>query len=131
MIGMWYNNNPNCGRCGHLNHMGFCNLTACLFPVTETIPSNRVVTSEPTPVRDTMVGGLPDANKLGTWQEGIVKEYKPPRTNADRIRSMTDVELADYFSELFCWPNANREACRGVTNCMDCWLDWLREEAEK
>ena len=51
-------------------------------------------------------------------------------TNADRIRAMTDEELADYFSELSCWPNAGREDCRGMANCMDCWLDWLKQEAD-
>lgn len=49
-------------------------------------------------------------------------------TNGDAIRAMTDEELADYFSELSCWPNAGREDCRGVANCMDCWLDWLKQE---
>ena len=58
--------------------------------------------------------------------------YKPRRkTNADRIRSMADEELADYFSELSCWPNARREVCRGMANCMDCWLDWLKSPAEE
>ena len=51
-----------------------------------------------------------------------------PKTNADRIRAMTDEELSDYFSELSCWPNAGREDCRGMENCMDCWLDWLKQE---
>ena len=55
-------------------------------------------------------------------------KHKP--TNADRIRSMTGEELADYFSELSCWPNAGREDCRGMANCKDCWLDWLKEESK-
>lgn len=59
---------------------------------------------------------------------GEVLEPKPP-TNADRLRAMSDEELADYFAELSCWPNAGREDCRGMANCMDCWLDWLRQEA--
>lgn len=50
------------------------------------------------------------------------------RTRGDHIRAMTDEELADYFAELSCWPNAGREDCRGVANCMDCWLDWLKQE---
>ena len=54
-----------------------------------------------------------------------------PQTNADRIRSMTDEKLADYFSELSCWPNAGREDCRGAANCMDCWLDWLKQEVSE
>ena len=57
-------------------------------------------------------------------------EYYRPITNADRIRSMTDEELADYFSELSCFPGANRDICKVAANCMDCWLDWLKQEAE-
>lgn len=69
-----------------------------------------------------------------------VKDYPPyldypkphkPITNADRIRAMTDEELADCFSKLSCWPNAGKEDCRGVANCMDCWLDWLKQEASE
>lgn len=60
------------------------------------------------------------------------KEAKPKRiTNADRIRAMTDEELADYFSELSCWPHASKEVCRGMANCMDCWLGWLKEEVKE
>lgn len=66
-------------------------------------------------------------------EENTVVGYVPPlkKTNADRIRAMTDEELADYFSELSCWPNAGREDCRGVANCMDCWLDWLKQEVSE
>jgi len=50
----------------------------------------------------------------------------PPKTNADRIRSMTDEELAEKISgiesfALTCgggWPPEK-------------WLDWLRQEANK
>ena len=51
--------------------------------------------------------------------------------NADRIRAMSDEELADYFSELSCWPNASRDVCKGVANCEKCWLDWLRQEVSE
>lgn len=47
----------------------------------------------------------------------VVVNAKPPKqTNADRIRSMTDEELA-YFM-------ANIEPCRESA-----WLDWLKQEA--
>ena len=56
-------------------------------------------------------------------------------TNADRIRSMTDEELADSF----------RMWCRGMEDCADChlhyedcpgscefsaWIKWLQQPAE-
>lgn len=31
-MSVWYGDNPNCGRCGHLNSRGFCNMTACIYP---------------------------------------------------------------------------------------------------
>ena len=55
-----------------------------------------------------------------------------PKTNADRIRSMTDEELAEFESERMCCPpgkpgcEANNLTC---DNCEKCWLDWLKQEA--
>lgn len=51
-----------------------------------------------------------------------------PQTNADRIRTMTDEELAEYFSALTCFPEANKDICKGVANCELCWLEWLKQE---
>lgn len=47
-------------------------------------------------------------------------------TNADKIRAMTDEEMAHYFSEQ---PDAcpGRPGCSGK-NCYDCWLNWLKQE---
>ena len=51
-------------------------------------------------------------------------------TNADRIRSMTDEELAEWFS-IYCCRNKTYDAhCDEFGNCKACWLDWLREEVE-
>lgn len=46
-----------------------------------------------------------------------------PKTNADRIRAMTDEELAQFLS-----------AGELIAVCKECWLEWLRspvEESEK
>lgn len=59
------------------------------------------------------------------------KDEKP--SNADRIRAMTDEELAEMMS-----PNDNGcppimrgcTSCLGQTSCEKCWLDWLKQEAE-
>lgn len=62
-------------------------------------------------------------------------------TNADRIRSMTDDELAELLRKI-------RGGCRGLTtesyacdfyfykedfteDCNSCWLDWLKQEAQE
>lgn len=57
-----------------------------------------------------------------------------PITNADRIRSMTDEELAEWMANKaecqYCsvrseWCTESEASCR--TN----WLDWLKEEAKE
>lgn len=85
-------NNPNCGACGMLNSRGFCSLTACRFPVV---------------------------NGLGTWQERILAN-KPKQTNADRIRAMTDEELAEWLFQAWhkSWYTLQE------------WNDWLKSPVE-
>jgi hypothetical protein len=58
------------------------------------------------------------------------KNYKPI-TKADRIRSMTDEELAELMREItdpLCPPNHGYKYCRDG-EFRKCWLDWLKEEA--
>lgn len=56
----------------------------------------------------------------------VVKEYYEPMTNADRIRSMSDEELAEHFSELIKDTYEN-EYCKDVND----WLEWLQSEVEE
>lgn len=53
-------------------------------------------------------------------------------TNADKIRQMSDEELA-IICEDGCPPNANcvtdLNELGMKANCIRCWLDWLRKEA--
>lgn len=54
-----------------------------------------------------------------------------PVTNADRIRAMTDEELAKYMlgtQESNGCPNHGMINCQD--SCADCWLEWLRSEAD-
>lgn len=48
-----------------------------------------------------------------------------PLTNADRIRAMTDEELAKILAEYRCVKKALH--CMEV-DCTQCWLDWLKQE---
>ena len=49
-------------------------------------------------------------------------------TNADRIRSMTDEELAEFMNN-GCDVIAPSENCtKAFYECKQCWLDWLRRE---
>ena len=51
-------------------------------------------------------------------------------TNADRIRAMSDEELAEWLGQY----GERSFACTGLgacdcqTTCRECWLDWLRQE---
>ena len=58
----------------------------------------------------------------------LAEEYKP-RTNADRIRSMDDAELAKEFSE----ECARLEClhCNHDVTCDKCWLEWLQSEVKE
>ena len=52
-----------------------------------------------------------------------------PLTNADRIRAMTDEELAEFLNcHNFCARNFDCE--NGKRPCQECNLDWLKQEAE-
>ncbi len=66
-------------------------------------------------------------------------EEKEIKTNADRIRSMTDEELAEYFMpdyydgpKFYCpvQPVIGEGECAMRSDCRQCLLDWLREEGE-
>lgn len=59
-------------------------------------------------------------DNIGTWQERIKKK---PITNADRIRSMTDEELAKKMSGL----ESFALTCGGGWP-PEKWLDWLKQE---
>lgn len=56
--------------------------------------------------------------------------FKPKQmTNADRIRNMTDEELAKTISGDQIYPWCTEEPCK-YDSCTDCVLAWLKQEAE-
>lgn len=90
--------NPNCGKCGMLNSRGFCSLTACRYP-------SNVIAVQPV--------NVPFVPK--------------PTTNADRIRAMTDEELAHFMARV-CPPGGK---CNEDGNCFACRRDWLKAPVEE
>ena len=55
------------------------------------------------------------------------------QTNADRIRSMTNEELATFIEEASCPPTCYRThiyECR-KEDCAPCWLAWLQAEVKE
>ena len=54
------------------------------------------------------------------------------QTNADRIRAMSDEEMAAWFEELHdrnTCPEFGAWDCN--PSCKKCWLDWLKQEVEE
>lgn len=56
--------------------------------------------------------------------------FMPPQTNADRIRSMTNEELAEVLVEPHCDRRTTAECKSYHGNCQQCVLDWLKQPAE-
>jgi len=53
------------------------------------------------------------------------------KTNADRIREMTDEELATLIDEAYLhYCNSRITGC-GKNRCYDCCLNWLKEEVKE
>ena len=51
-----------------------------------------------------------------------------PTTNGDKIRSMTDFELAGFLCFLNKCPEwQHKPSC--IKNCVGCWNDWLQSDA--
>ncbi len=73
------------------------------------------------------------------WREvknRLIKEFHK-QTNADRIRSMSDEELAELLDDictngiLAIDSNMPCDCCTEKTECKDCWKDWLQSEEEE
>lgn len=66
-------------------------------------------------------------------QKGFQNWESDAMTNADRIRAMTDEELAKTLNVSICPPGYNEIwACEKEEElCHDCWLDWLKQESSE
>lgn len=61
----------------------------------------------------------------------FLRDQKKPQTNADRIRSMTDEELAEVLFGS-CIEHMGVEECSHPEEaCKSCVLDWLKTESEE
>lgn len=68
--------------------------------------------------------------------EQYLKSVKKPQTNADRIRAMTDKELARFqaggceVAGLECRVARDPlfPADEHLEDCEDCWMNWLKKE---
>lgn len=67
-----------------------------------------------------------DVKKYLGW-----REHKESITNADRIRAMTDEELAELCQNSCCREGYDDCPTQFYGDCEDCWLDWLKQEVEE
>ena len=76
-------------------------------------------------------GLKPITSTYFTCQKGMTNIIAHPETNADRIRSMTDMELAKELSRIHgtCDWCPMHDDCDGE-NCDGQLLDWLKEVTE-
>lgn len=70
-----------------------------------------------------------------SYSTGCTYHKRKPITNADRIRAMSDEELAQFMKpyDSGCprWNGKEPMPCPERTNCRDCWLDWLKATVEE
>lgn len=80
-------------------------------------------------------GGNP--TKCDFYEE--VREKYIHQTHADKFRSMSDEELAEYFpthASLCPDLEENKMVCKGANfmaddeMCRQCWLNWLKQDAQ-
>lgn len=64
--------------------------------------------------------------------DSVKKDYIKRKTNADRIRSMNDEELAEFISKYFSceYECAVRDKCGSDWDCKRATIDWLQSEVE-
>lgn len=66
-----------------------------------------------------------------SWRDECFEVVEKPQTNADRIRSMTDEELAEVLFGS-CIEHMGVEECsHPEESCKSCVLDWLKTESEE
>ena len=51
-------------------------------------------------------------------------------TNADRIRAMTDEEMAKWLCDMAVCQLCPIDNCPGTRDCETRWYDWLKQEVE-
>ena len=71
--------------------------------------------------------------KTEETKTGVTYGIAKVKTNADRIRAMSDEKLAERFADACCrdYPCEDKYRMPDGMNCYGCWLDWLKKEVEK
>lgn len=93
----------------------------------------KLIENLPPNMKPTIFGMAVKADYALPDDYDFLVQYEPPqpKTNADRIRAMTDEELAEWLSDMHdtvTCPNNGAIDCN--PSCKRCWLDWLKQEGE-
>ena len=102
--------------------------------VADTLASVCVMADKHSIDRDSMLKYF--ADMLTALAEfASIQNYETKQTNADRIRNMSDEELAEYLPcpHMVNWEKGNYDTCvhpNGKDGCKKCMLNWLQSEAE-
>ena len=87
-------------------------------------------------------GGIDDAHTCNCRHNSNSRDNKPccrcdsKQTNADRIRNMSDEELAEFLDIVgedgisSQYADVPCDCCYEKTECSKCWKEWLQSEAE-
>lgn len=57
-------------------------------------------------------------------------QFYRTKTNADRIRSMSDEELAEFLKNVHRNGNGGNSPMSGMLTASDCWTEWLKQNCE-
>lgn len=87
-------------------------------------------------------GGIGDVHTCNCQHNSNSRDNEPccrcdnRHTNADRIRNMSDEELAEFLDIVeedgisSQYTNLSCDCCCEKTECSKCWKEWLQSEAE-
>ena len=88
------------------------------------------------PISDASANRCPNhetVKESGAYLCGVLDERKRNKTNADRIRAMSDEELVDKFG-WYCLCDfvviKTEAGCDAKGSCKNCLLEWLKQPAE-
>lgn len=103
--------------------------------VTDTLASVCAMADKNNIDRDSMLKYFADMLTVFT-EVASIQNYETNHANADRIRNMSDEELAEFLDIVgedgisSQYADVPCDCCCEKTECSKCWKDWLQSEAE-
>lgn len=97
--------------------------------VTDTLASVCAMADKHNIDRDSMLKYF--ADMLTAFAEvASIQNYETNHTNADRIRQMSDEELASWYV-IKCTIMMKKDCQKPYKTCKDCILEWLQKEGKE